>query len=80
MSMMYSLVSLFLILSFDIPLVDQVVDPVPSSLDPTLSLESEEQLVHPTLPLESEVKVVESMAYSSDPTLSSESGKKPIIL
>ena len=29
-------------LSLEIPIVDQVVDQVPSSVDPTLSLESEE--------------------------------------
>ena len=39
--------------SLDVPLVDKVVDPVPSSVDLTLSLESEEKLVHPTLPLKS---------------------------
>ena len=37
-------------LFLDFPLVDKVVDPVPSSIDPILSLESEEQIVHPTLP------------------------------
>ena len=47
-------------LSLDIPSVDQVVYPSPS-------------LVDPTLPLESEVKVVESMSSPPDPTLSSES-------
>ena len=55
-------------LSLDIPLVDKVVDPSPSLVDPTLPLKSEVKefdpipfLVDPTLPLESEVKVDESM-------------------
>ena len=59
--------------SLDLPLVYKVVDPVPSLVDPTLSLESEEHVVHLILPLESEVKVVHSMSYPPDPTLSSES-------
>ena len=52
-------------LSLDIPLVDKVVDPSSSLVDPTLPLKSEVEvidsspsLVDPTLPLESEVKVV----------------------
>jgi hypothetical protein len=47
-------------------LVDQVVDPSPSSVDPTLPLKSEVKVVDltpssvdPTLPLKSEVKVVD---------------------
>ena len=73
-------------LPFDIPLVDQVVDPTlslksedevidpsPSLVDPTLSLEGEEQIVCPTLPLKSEVKLVELMSSPPDHTLSSES-------
>ena len=43
-------------LSLELPFVDKVVDLVPSSVDPTLYLENEEQVVHPTLILESEVK------------------------
>ena len=50
-------------LSLDLPLVDKVVDLVPSLVDPTLSLESEEQVVDPTLYLEIEVKVVDLMCY-----------------
>ena len=53
-------------LSLDIPLVDLVVDPSLSSVDPTLPLKSEVEavdpspsLVDPTLSLESEVKVVD---------------------
>ena len=45
-------------LSLDLPLVDKLVDPVPSLVDTTLSLESEEQVVHPNIPLKSEAKVV----------------------
>ena len=37
-------------LSLDLPLVGKVVDATPSLVDPTLSLESEEQVVHPTHP------------------------------
>ena len=47
-------------LSLDPPLVDQVVD-------------SDLSLVDPTLPLESEVKVVKLMSFPPDSTLSSES-------
>ena len=46
-------------LSCDLPLVDKVFDSIPYSVDPALSLESEEKVVHPTLPLKSEVKLVE---------------------
>ena len=45
--------------SLDLPLVDKLVDPIPSLVDPTLYLESEEQVVHPTLPLKREVQMVE---------------------
>ena len=55
-------------LALDILLVDKVVDPVLTSVDPTLPLKSEVEvvnpipsLVDPTLPLESEVKVAKSM-------------------
>ena len=48
-------------LSLDVPLVDKVINPVSSSVDPTPSLESEEHIVHTTLPLKIEFKVVESM-------------------
>ena len=63
----------YLKLSLEIPLVDKVVDPVPSLFDPNLALESEEEIVHPTLPLKSEVKVVESMSSPPNPTPSSKS-------
>ena len=53
-------------LSLDPPLVDQVVD---------LDL----FVVDPTLPLESEVKVVESVSCPPDPTLSSESVKTKVV-
>jgi hypothetical protein len=49
----------------NLPLVDQAVDLIPSSIDPTLPLKSEFKVVYlvsssinPTLPLKSEVKVV----------------------
>ena len=55
-------------LSLDVPLVDKVVDPVLTLVDPTLLLKSEIEvvnlspsLVDPTLLLKSEVKVVESV-------------------
>jgi len=67
-------------LSLEPPLVDKVVDPVLTSVDPTLSLKSELEvvnpspsLVYPTLLLKSEVEVVESTSSPPDPTLSSES-------
>ena len=67
-------------LSLDIPLLDKVVDSVLNSVDPTIPLKSEVEMVNlvlfevdTTLPLESEVKVVESMSSPPDPTLSSES-------
>ena len=73
-------------LSLDTPLVDQVVDPSPSLVYPTLSLKSEVEvvdlspsLVDPTLSLESEVKVVESMSSPHDPTLSSESVETKVV-
>jgi hypothetical protein len=63
-------------LSPNSPLVDQVVDPTPSSVDPTLPLKSEVQVVDPTLssvdptiPSKSEVKVVNSIPSSIDLTL-----------
>ena len=66
-------------LSLEPPLVDKVVDPVLTSVDPTLSLKSEFEvvnpspsLVDPTLLLKSEVEVVESTSSPPDPTLSSE--------
>ena len=66
-------------LSLEPPLVDKVVDPVLTSVDPTLSLKSELEvvnpspsLVYPTLLLKSEVEVVESTSSPPDPTLSSE--------
>ena len=60
-------------LSLDLPLVDKVIDPVSSFVDTTLSFEIEENIVHPNIILESEVKVVDSMSYPLDPTLSSKS-------
>ena len=65
-------------LSLDLPFVDKVVDIVPSSVDPTLSLESEEQVVHPTLPLKSEVEAVDPSPSFVDPTLPSESEVKVV--
>ena len=63
-------------LSLDIPLVDKVVDPFLTSIDPTLPLKSEVEvidlvpsLVDPTLPLKSEVEVVNSVSSVVDPTL-----------
>ena len=53
-------------LSFDIPFVDQVVDPSPS-------------LVDPTLPLKSKVEVVESTSSPPNPTLSLESVKTEVV-
>ena len=66
-------------MSLDLPLVDKVVDPTPSSIDPTLSLESEEQVVHPTLPLKSEFKVVESMSSPLNPALSLEDVRTKVV-
>ena len=67
-------------LSLDIPLVDQVVDPSPFLVNPTLPLKSEvevvdpvQSLVDPNIPLESEVKMVESMISPPNPTLLLES-------
>ena len=53
-------------LSLDLPLVDQVVD-------------SDLSMVDPTLPLESEVKVVESVSFPPDPSLSLESVKTEVV-
>jgi hypothetical protein len=59
--------------------VDQVVDPIPSLINPTLSLESETQAVDlfppvdPVLPLENETQVVDLNSSSIDPTLPLES-------
>jgi hypothetical protein len=67
-----------LVTSLDEP-VDQVVDPIPSSVNPTLSLESEIQVValfppvDPILPLENETQVVDMILSSIDPTLPLES-------
>ena len=69
-------------LSLEPTLVNKVVDPVLTSVDPTLPLKSEIEvvnlcpsLVDPTLLLKSEVEVVESTSSPPDPTLSSESFK-----
>ena len=56
-----------------------MIDLVPSSVDPTLYLQSEEQVLHPTLPLKSEFKVVKSMSVPLDPTLSLESVKTEVV-
>ena len=63
-------------LSLEIPLVDKVVDPILTLVDPTLPLKSEVEVVNPspslvnsTLPLESEVKVVKSVSFPPDPAL-----------
>jgi hypothetical protein len=71
-----------LVTSLDEP-IDQVVDPIPSSVNPTLPLESETQAVDlfppvdPILPLENETQVVDLISSSVDPTLPLES--KPIL-
>ena len=54
-------------LSLNPPLVDQVVDSDLSAV------------VDPTLPLESEVKVVESVSFPPNPALSSESAKNEVV-
>jgi hypothetical protein len=67
-----------LVTSLDEP-VYQVVDPIPSSVNPTLPLESEIQAVdpfspiNPILPLENETQVVDLISSSVDPTLPLES-------
>jgi hypothetical protein len=59
--------------------VDIVFDPIPSSVNPTLPLESETQAVDPfppfdpILPLENETQVVDLISPSVDPTLPLES-------
>ena len=53
-------------LSLEPPLVDKVVDPILT-------------LVDPTLPLNSEVEVVESMSSPPNPTLSSKSVKTEVV-
>jgi hypothetical protein len=59
--------------------VDKVVDPIPSSVDSTLPLESETQAVNlfppidPILPLENETQVVDLISPSVDPNLPLES-------
>ena len=52
------------------------------SLDPSLVyqvVDLDLSVVDPTLPLESEVKVVESVSFPPDPTLSSESVKNEVV-
>jgi hypothetical protein len=62
-----------------VELVDKVVDLIPSLVDPTLSLESETQVVDlfppvdPILPLENDTQVVDLMSLLVDPTLPLES-------
>jgi hypothetical protein len=59
--------------------VDKVVDMIPSSVDPTLPLESATQAVNlfpsvdPILPLENATQVVDLISSSVDPTLMLES-------
>jgi hypothetical protein len=62
-----------------VELVEKVVDLIPYSIDPTLSLESATQAVdlfppvNPILPLENETQVVDLISSLVDPTLSLES-------
>jgi hypothetical protein len=62
-----------------VEIFDEVVDPVPSSVDPTIPLESETQPfdpflpIYPILPLENATQVVDLISSSVDPTLSLES-------
>ena len=62
-------------MSLDIPLVDKVVYPIITSIDPTLPLKSEVKVVgsistvNPTLPSKSEFQVVNSDSSMVDPTL-----------
>ena len=74
-------------LSLDITLVDKVVDPVLTSVDPTLPLKSEVEVVNsvssvvdPTLPLKGEFKVVDSVSAIVDPTLPLKSEVKVVEL
>jgi hypothetical protein len=60
----------------NLPLVDQAVDLIPSSVDPTLPLKSEVKLVDPipslvdpTLPFKSQVQVVDMTPLSVYPAL-----------
>ena len=73
-------------LSLEPPLVDKVVDPVLTSVDPTLPLKSELEvvnpspsLVDPTLLLTSEVEVVESTSSPPYPTPSSDIFKTKVV-
>ena len=73
-------------LSLEPPLVDKVVDPFLSLIDPTLPLKSEVEVVNsissivdPTLPLKSEFQVDELMPSPPDPTLSPESVKSGVV-
>ena len=63
-------------LSLGIALVDKVVNPSPSLVDPTLPLKSEVEVVNsfssvvdPSLPLKSEVKEVDSISSVVNPIL-----------
>jgi hypothetical protein len=62
-----------------VELVDKVVDPIPSSIDPTLPLEGETQVVDlfpsvdPILPLDNVTQVVDLNPSLVDPTLLLES-------
>ena len=65
-------------LSLEPTLVDQLVNSISPSVDPTLLLKSEVEVVNPSPSLvdptlHSDSEVVESMSFSPDPTLSSES-------
>jgi hypothetical protein len=59
--------------------VDKVVGPIPSSVDPTLPIDSETQAcdlfppVNPSIPLENATQVVDLISSSIDPTLPLES-------
>ena len=66
-------------LSLVLLFVGKVIDPVPSSIDPALYLESEEHVVHPTLPLKSEVKVAYSMSSPPYPNISFESVNTEVV-
>ena len=65
-------------MSLDLTLVDQVVNPSPSLVDPTILLNIEVEAVDPTLPLKSEVEVVDPSPSLVDPTLPLESEVKVV--
>jgi hypothetical protein len=63
------------LVTFLVEPIDKAVDPIPSSVDPSLPLESATQVVNlfppvePILPLENETQVVDLMSLSIDPNL-----------